>query len=539
VAGPTRRFRPDGKRAGAQALLPGVEADPDRGSIGPPTSVPLQPLTQELTLLPDLTPDAEIRLGRDGRCVAASASLAQLLGYVPAELVGRPGLEFVRRSERAAVEGAVRAALAVADSVSLRLELVRSDGTPLRADVRFDAVRDRSGAVREQRVTVRDAAGRSRADELRSQWEALFQVTRRGIAVTDPHTKALAAVNPAFAAMHGGTVEDFVGLPVARVLTPQSAERLAALAAQIDEAGFVSYDSEHVRIDGSMFPAAVETMAARDEHGEQRYWLTWVEDLTERRLAERDTARHADEMARSNADLDRFAGVVSHDLQSPMRVIAGCARILERRSAEHLTAEERELVEHIVGGVHRMTALLDGIREWSQVRGEAAPKREVDCGAVVDGVLSSLAADLDAAGASVRGGARAAVPEPDRQCDQVPRRAAARDRHRRERRRRGVGVHGRRQRHRDRYPVRRARVRVRPAAAQRGRVPRDRDRADRLQDRRRASRRAHLGGAVAGRRQPLPLHAARLLKPAVSRAGTGPRTRPARPAAPRQARRPA
>jgi PAS domain S-box-containing protein len=364
----------------------------------------VQPLKQELALLPDLTPDVEIRLGPDGRCVAASAALERLLGYAPSELVGRRGLEFVRPSERADVAGAVRAALAVTDSLSLRLELVRRDGTPLLADVRFDAVRDRRGAVREQRVTIRDAAGRGRAEDLRSQWEVLFQVTRRGIAVTDPRTKALAAVNPAFAAMHGGTVEDFVGLPVARVLTVQSAERLAELAQQIDEAGFVGYDSEHVRIDGSTFPAAVETMAARDEHGEQRYWLTWVEDLTERRRAERDAARHADEMARSNADLDRFAGVVSHDLQSPMRVIAGCARILERRSAEHLTEEERELVEHIVGGVHRMTALLDGIREWSQVRGEAAPKREVDCGAVVDGVLSSLAADLDAAGASVRVG---------------------------------------------------------------------------------------------------------------------------------------
>ena len=51
-----------------------------------------------------------------------------------------------------------------------------------------------------------------------------------------------------------------------------------------------------------------------------------------------------------------------------------------------------------------MTALLDGIREWSQVRGESAPIRDVDCGAVVDGVLSSLAADLEAAGASVRVG---------------------------------------------------------------------------------------------------------------------------------------
>jgi PAS domain S-box-containing protein len=251
---------------------------------------------------------------------------------------------------------------------------------------------------------VRDASDRRGADQLRAQWEVLFQVTRRGIAISDPETKVISAVNPAYAAMHGGTVDDFPGLPVARVLAPRSAERLGALAGQLDESGFVSYESEHVRLDGSAFPAAVETMAARDEQGRQLYWLTWVEDLTERRRAEHDAARHADEMARSNADLDRFAGVVSHDLQSPMRVIAGCARILERRAGEQLRPEERELVEHIVGGVHRMTALLDGIREWSQVRGESAPKRAVDCGAVVDGVLSSLAADLDAAGATVRVG---------------------------------------------------------------------------------------------------------------------------------------
>jgi PAS domain S-box-containing protein len=232
----------------------------------------------------------------------------------------------------------------------------------------------------------------------------LCQVTHRGIAVSDPRAKVLVAVNPAYAAMHGGTVEEFVGLPVADVLAPRSAERLEALASELDETGFVAYESEHVRLDGSTFPAAVESMAARDEAGEQRYWLTWVDDLTERRRSERVAARHADEMARSNAELDRFAAVVSHDLQSPMRVIAGCARILERRAGESLGAEERELVEHIVGGVHRMTALLDGIREWSRVRGESEPMSEVDCAAVVDGVLSSLAADLDAAGATVRAG---------------------------------------------------------------------------------------------------------------------------------------
>jgi PAS domain S-box-containing protein len=352
---------------------------------------------QELRLLAQLTPDVHLRLGPDGRLLSASPSVEPLLGYLPHELVGRPGLDLVHPSDRPDVDRALRAGLRVSDTLSLRLRLVRSNGTLVRADLRFDA-----GEV--TCVTVRDASEGRSADELHAQWEVLFQVTRRGIAVSDPRTKVLVAVNPAYAAMHGGTVEDFVGLPVANLLAPTSAARLEALAGQIDEAGFVGYESEHVRRDGSSFPAAVETMAARDERGEQRYWLTWVDDLTERRRADAAVARHAEEMARSNADLDRFAAVVSHDLQSPMRVIAGCARILERRAGESLGGEERELIEHIVGGVHRMTALLDGIREWSQVRGESAPTGDVDCAAAVDDVLSSLAADLDAAGATVRVG---------------------------------------------------------------------------------------------------------------------------------------
>ena len=231
----------------------------------------------------------------------------------------------------------------MSDTLSLRLRLVRLDGSLLRADVRFDAVRDREGDVAEHHVTIRDASDRRRSDELRAQWEVLFRVTRRGIAVTDPRTKVLVAVNPAYAAMHGGAVEDFVGLPAACVIAPESAQRLDSLGDEIDDLGFLSYESEHLRTDGSTFPAAVEIMAARDEDGRQLYWLAWVEDLTERRRAERDAAQHAEAMARSNADLDRFAGVVSHDLQSPLRVIAGCARILERRAGDQLEPEQREL----------------------------------------------------------------------------------------------------------------------------------------------------------------------------------------------------
>ena len=388
----------------------GIPKESATGFVWSSTTLPVLPPKEELRLLAKLAPDVQLRQGLDGHWIDASPSAAVVLGYEPEELAGRAALELVHPSDRADVARTLRAGLAVSDTLSLRLRLLRLDGSVLRADVRFDAVRDARGAIAEHQVTIRDASDRRRTDELRAQWEVLFRLTRRGIAVTDPRTRVLVAVNPAYAAMHGGEVEDFVGLPVACVLAPDSAERLDGLGEEIDEHGFLSYDSEHVRTDGSTFPAAVDMMAARDEDGEQRYWLTWVEDLTERRRAERDAARHAGELARSNADLDRFAGVVSHDLQSPLRVIAGCARILERRAGEQLDQEARELLEHLVGGVHRMTALLDGIREYSRVRGGEDELAVVDCATVVDGVLASLGADLEAAGAQVRVGELPRLP---------------------------------------------------------------------------------------------------------------------------------
>ena len=227
--------------------------------------------------------------------------------------------------------------------------------------------------------------------------------------------------------MHGGAVEDFLGLPVARVLTPRLRRAAGRAGRQIDEPGFLAYESEHVRTRRQHVPGG-----GRDDGGARRprraaLWLTWVDDLTERRRAESDAARHADELARSNADLDRFAGVVSHDLQSPMRVIAGCARVLERRAGEHLARRGARARR-----AHRRRRAPDdraARRDPRVLAACAATTRRCarsTPGAVVDGVLASLAADLEAAGAPSRvgdlpaaarapGRAGAAVPEPDRQ----------------------------------------------------------------------------------------------------------------------------
>jgi PAS domain S-box-containing protein len=363
--------------------------------------VPLQTPHEEPALLTQLPADVRLHVGTDGRWTAASSAVEWMLGYQPEALVGRPAAELVDAPERVRAERAVRAALAVSDTLTLELPLVRLDGTVIRADVRFNRVRDSDGGYR---VTVRGAGDRRRSDALAPQFELLFKTTRRGIAVTDARTGLVVAVNPAYAAMHGGVVPDFTGRPLISLPAAGAADRVARLAAEIDETGFLSYESEHVRADGSTFPAAVEVVAVRDERGEQTFWLAWVKDVTERRRAEDAAARSVDEMARSNADLDRFAAVVSHDLQSPLRVIAGCARLLERSAGERLGEFERELLGHVVAGTNRMTRLLDGIREYSRAGGGSGALQIVDTRDAVDEALAALRGELDASGAIVRVG---------------------------------------------------------------------------------------------------------------------------------------
>jgi PAS domain S-box-containing protein len=123
--------------------------------------------------------------------------------------------------------------------------------------------------------------------DLPQLWQLSFQKTTRGISIVDPRTTLVRAVNPSFARMHGGEPEDFVGKPLATVLTPQAAARIPAIAAEVERNDFAAFESVHVRLDGSTFPVATEMISARDDYGRVMYRIGWFTDLSERSRAER------------------------------------------------------------------------------------------------------------------------------------------------------------------------------------------------------------------------------------------------------------
>lgn len=101
--------------------------------------------------------------------------------------------------------------------------------------------------------------------------------------------------------------------------------------------------------------------------------------------------REVSELSRSNTDLERFARVVSHDLQEPLRSVAGFADLLSRRHAGRLDERGQESLDFIRGGCERMSVMLDGILDYSRVAGVGLTREPVDMAVVAEDVRHDLA----------------------------------------------------------------------------------------------------------------------------------------------------
>ena len=120
----------------------------------------------------------------------------------------------------------------------------------------------------------------------------------------------------------------------------------------------------------------------------------------ERRAKRIATARSA-ELARSNAELEQFAYVASHDLREPLRMISSYLGILEQSYAGVLDERGRRYLGQAVASSQRMQELVHDLLEFSRVGVQPVPVESVDSKVALDTALSHLAQELEASGATV------------------------------------------------------------------------------------------------------------------------------------------
>lgn len=117
-------------------------------------------------------------------------------------------------------------------------------------------------------------------------------------------------------------------------------------------------------------------------------------DITERKFAEDALQRRTQELARSNADLEQFAYVASHDLQEPLRAVASYTQLLARRYRQRLDGDAQRFIERTTAAVARMQALIRDLLAYSRVGTRGEVFGPTDCEVVLRDVLDDLQAAI-------------------------------------------------------------------------------------------------------------------------------------------------
>jgi len=136
---------------------------------------------------------------------------------------------------------------------------------------------------------------------------------------------------------------------------------------------------------------------------------TDVESMRRRIIAELDTVNHARaqleeqtlELQRSNAELEQFAYVASHDLQEPLRKVASFTGMLQHRYHGQLDERADQYIDFAVDGAKRMQGLINDLLAFSRVGRVGVKEAVVDLDAAARDALSNLDTAIEESGAQV------------------------------------------------------------------------------------------------------------------------------------------
>lgn len=193
-------------------------------------------------------------------------------------------------------------------------------------------------------------------------------------------------LNPAWERTLGFSDAEIREKPFVDMVHPDDRERTIAEASALAEGNVtVNFENRYLAKDGTYRWLNWSSILANDGLLYGR-----ATDVTEKRAIEAELRMNARELERSNDELKQFAHIASHDLNEPLRTIAGFAQLLERRYDDVVDERGSDYIRRMIGGVERMQCLIGDLLKYSRAGRPEAELVPVDTQALASDVLQDL-----------------------------------------------------------------------------------------------------------------------------------------------------
>lgn len=262
----------------------------------------------------------------DGKILGWSTGAEKVWGYSSQEVLGKH-VSLLEHPRARAVEPILSEAARRVESAKTYLVTgVDKTGHPREVAVTAVPVMGPEGDIEAVSATIQDLGQQRRMAEAARKLVDLFTYTKTGICVANPKSVTFDLLNPAFAEMHGYTVEELTGRPLLTVFPPDRLADLQNCIGVAQEAGTHSFETLHTRKDGSTFPVLIDVSCVRGPDGSVLHIVAYVHDITRAAWAER-RARQAEELRKREGELSEVirqmrAGVMIADAASRKIMVA-------------------------------------------------------------------------------------------------------------------------------------------------------------------------------------------------------------------------
>lgn len=199
-------------------------------------------------------------------------------------------------------------------------------------------------------------------------------------------------VNRTEAEMLGYLADDMVGsCMIDYILPSQKTESKDVFDQKIKkQLPLKPFELTYLRSDGKPLEALIEERLVQDTNGHVVGMRSVLQDISERKIAEKKLQKLTEELKKSNSELEQFAYIASHDLQEPLRMVASYVQLLERRYKDKLDEDALEFISYAVDGAHRMQGLIHDLLLYSRVGTKGKDFEDVDTNEILSRVIRDL-----------------------------------------------------------------------------------------------------------------------------------------------------